>query len=206
MKYVKISVWVIVVAVLAACSSLLPAPPIQELGTPTPDTSLDDTATAAPSVTFTPPPPTPSPTVTETQFPTITPIPTDTPIPSVTPLGAGPTPTPQYACELVEKYPDQWMPFKAHEPFEARWTLKNTGASSWQPVRVVLRYISGVKMYVGEEKQNLTTETPPGSLVLLIVDMRAPKGRGGEYATTWGLVEARTGNVFCAFTAKITTK
>jgi len=61
-------------------------------------------------------------------------------------------------------------------------------------------------MYADEEKQNLTTETPPGDLVLLIVDMLAPKKQGQQYTTTWGLVEARTGNVFCTFTAKITTK
>lgn len=168
--------------------------------------SLADTTTAAPSATFTPLPPTPSPTITQTEFPTITPIPSDTPTPSATPLGAGPTPTPQYACELVDKYPDQWAEFRAHTPFEARWEVKNTGASSWRPLRVVLKYISGVKMYADKDKQDLTTETPPGSLLLLIVDMLAPKVKGQQYATTWGLVEARTGNVFCSFTAKITTK
>jgi hypothetical protein len=97
------------------------------------------------------------------------------------------------------------MAFKAHTTFEARWKVKNIGTISWRPKRVVLRYISGVKMHLFDEKQDLTTETAPNSLLLLIVDMISPKVKG-DYTAVWGLVEARTGLTFCSFTAKILVK
>jgi hypothetical protein len=126
--------------------------------------------------------------------------------PSLTPLGGGPTPTPQFACELVEKYPDNWMEIKTNTNFEARWKVKNSGTTSWRPTRVVLKYISGVKMHIGKvERRHLTAEIAPGSELLQIVEMRAPKAKG-DYATTWGLVEVSTGKMFCGFTAKIIAK
>ena len=70
---------------------------------------------------------------------------------------------------------------------------------------MALKYISGVKMYTGDDHQALTEETAPGSLLLLIVDMLAPKAPG-NYTTVWGLVEKRTGLAFCTFTAKIVVK
>jgi hypothetical protein len=60
-------------------------------------------------------------------------------------------------------------------------------------------------MYVEKDYQKLTADVAPDSLVLLIVDMISPK-KPGEYATIWGLVEARTGLTLCTFTAKITVK
>jgi hypothetical protein len=200
----SLSVFVVFALAVVGCNSLLPAQTASTLPTSTANGAVAQKPTAALTVTLTP---LPSQTLTgtKTPYPTITPIPTDTPIPSATPLGAGPTATPQYACELVDKYPDQWAAFKPHSTFEARWKVKNTGASMWLPGRVALEYISGVKMYVGEDKQDLIYETAPGSLLLVIVDMLAPKARG-NYTTVWGLVERRTGIAFCSFTAKITVK
>lgn len=188
-----------------ACSLSLPAQTAPTPPTATADGVGAQKPTDALTVTLTPPPPSQTPTGTKTPYPTITPIPSDTPIPSATPLGAGPTATPQYACELIEKIPDQWAAFKPRNTFQAIWKVKNTGTMAWLPGRVVLKYISGVKMYTGEDRQDLTTETAPGSLLLLIVNMMAPKEQG-DYAATWGLVERRTGVTFCSFTAKIIVK
>ncbi len=187
-----------------ACSLSLPGQTAPILATATAGLPTQ-TLTVLPADTATPLPPSQTPTGTSTQFPTITPIPSDTPIPSVTPLGAGPTPTQQYACQLIDKYPDNWTAFKPRTKFEARWTVKNTGTLSLQPVHVVLEYISGVKMHVFKDRQALTTEAAPDKLLLLIVDMIAPKVQG-DYTAVWGLVEARTGATLCSFTAKIIVK
>lgn len=196
--------FVVFALAVVGCNSLLPAQTAPTASTVAADGAVAQKPTAALTVTLTPSP-SQTPTGTKTPYPTITPIPTDTPIPSATPLGAGPTATPQYACELIDKYPDQWAAFKPHSAFEARWKVKNIGAITWLPGRVVLKYISGVKIYTGDDQQPLMYETAPGSLLLLIVDMLAPKARG-DYATVWGLVEKRTGITFCAFTAKIIVK
>lgn len=189
---------------VVGCNSLLPAQTASTLPTATAGGAVAQKPTAAPTITLTRLP-SQTPTGTKTPYPTITPIPSDTPIPSATPLGAGPTATPQYACQLIDKYPDPWTAFKPRSTFEARWTLKNTGATIWYPSRVALEYISGVKMYVGDDKQPLVDDTAPGSLLLVIVNMLAPK-TPGNYTTVWGLVEKRTGLTFCSFTAKITVK
>lgn len=195
---------VFALAAVACSNSLLPAQaPFP--ATATPEGSSAQTLSATPAATATPLPPSETPTGTKTQYPTITPIPSDTPIPSVTPLGAGPTPTQQYACELIDKYPDNWMVFKPRTKFESRWTVKNTGTLSLQPVHVVLEYVSGVKMHIFTDRQDLTAGAEPDKLLLLIVDMIAPKVKG-DYVAVWGLVEARTGHVFCSFTTKIVVK
>jgi hypothetical protein len=199
------SVMVFALAAVACSSSLLPAQTAPLPATFTPDGLLAQTLSATPAATATPLPPSETPTSTKTQFPTITPLPSDTPIPSVTPLGAGPTPTPQYACELIDKYPDNWTVYKPREKFEARWTVKNTGTLPLQPPHVAVEYISGVKMHIFKDKQDLTTGADPDKLLLLIVDMIAPKAKG-DYVAVWGLVETRTGNVFCSFTTKIVVK
>lgn len=196
--------FVVFALAVVGCNSLLPAQTASTLPTATAGGAVAQKPTAAPSVTRTRLP-SQTPTGTKTPYPTITPIPSDTPIPSATPLGAGPTATPQYACQLIDKYPDPWAAFKPRSTFEARWTLKNTGATIWYPSRVALEYISGVKMYVGDDRQSLVDDTAPDSLLLVIVNMLAPK-TPGNYTTVWGLVEKRTGLTFCSFTAKITVK
>ena len=193
---------IVVFALVAmACSLSLPA---QTASTPTSVAKGVDQSTAAPTLTLTLRP-TQTPTGTKTPYPTITPIPTQTFTPTITPLGAGPTPTPQYACQLIDKYPDNWMEFKPHVPFEARWTLKNTGTKTWVPGELVVKYISGVEMYAIKDYESLKTETPPDSLVLIIADMISPK-KSGQHITTWGLVESRTKLVLCLFNVKITVK
>lgn len=186
-----------------ACSLSLPAQTASISATATLANTQQPVITL--TITTTPLPASKTPTETRTPYPTITPIPTDTPIPSVTPLGAGPTPTQAYGCQLIDKYPDNWMQIKARTPFEARWTLKNTGTKIWYPNDLTLNYMSGVKMHLGKDYQKLTRDTAPDGLLLLIVDMVSPKN-SGRYAATWALVDARTENVLCSFTAKITVK
>lgn len=185
----------------AACSLSLPA---QTASTPPTATAVVIATTPAipPTLTFTAVPPTLTLTGTPTPYPTITPIPTITITPTVTQLGENRiTPTPSYDCELVEKFPDQWAPYKPRTEFQARWMLKNTGTLPWEFGYVTLRYISGVKMHGSIDKREVPVETLPGQTYRATVHMVSPKAKG-DYATTWGLV-ARGGNIICAFTAKI---
>ena len=204
MKYKTRHTFLLIVFALAAvaCRLSLPA---QSASTPPTAALAAQTPTALPAATETALPPSQTPTATQTLYPTITPIPTITLTPTVTPLGAGPTPTPEYACQLIDKYPDNWMSFKAHSPFQGRWTLKNTGTKIWTPSEVTLEYVSGVEMYAAENFQKLTSDVEPGKLVLLIVDMISPK-KSGKYITVWGLGIAHTDTILCSFTVKITVQ
>jgi hypothetical protein len=187
----------------AACRMPLSA---QTTSVPLPATAAlaTQTLTATPAATNTSLPPSQTPTGTSTPYPTITPAPTITITPTITPLRAGPTPTQQYACQLIDKYPDNWATFKAHSPFEARWTLKNTGTRTWKQDEVILKFVSGVEMYATKSFQTLSGNTEPDKLALLIVDMISPK-KPGEYASIWGLfTSSRT--ALCTFTVKITVK
>jgi hypothetical protein len=195
---------IVALAAAACSSSLLPAalaPPTPIPATFTPSQTL----TAAPTATPTPPPPSATPTITQTLFPTITPIPTDTPIPSFTPVGAGPTATPEFACQVVEKSPDNWQVFKPRASFDGIWKVKNTGSLTWKPQRIVLKFLNGARLYADEQEYDLRSDVEPDSLALLIADLVAPKGKG-EYASTWGLVDLRLNVVICSFTVKITVE
>jgi len=156
-------------------------------------------------MTDTPLPPTESPTATQTEYPTITPAPSLTPIPSFTPIGVRPTSTPMMACAVVEKSPENWESFKPRESFDGIWKVKNTGSTNWNPQRVVFKFLNGARLFADAQEYKLKADVKPGSQVLLIADLVAPKGRG-EYASTWGLVDLRFNSVFCSFTVKITVE
>lgn len=201
--FLTISIFALAVA---ACRLSLPA---QTESTPTatatetvPPTAAG-TPTPLPTVTFTAPPPSQTSTGTPTLYPTISPIPTVTITSTITPLGANrPTTVATYACELVEKFPDQWGTVKANTPFQARWKLKNTGTLDWEPGSIVLRYVSGVEMHGDIDKREIAVQTAPNSTFIATIHMLSPK-KAGDYAATWGLMERATGNLFCAFTVKI---
>lgn len=189
---------------MMACRLSLPA---QTESTPTATETVPPTAARTPTppatVTFTAPPPSQTATGTATPYPTISPIPTITITSTITPLGANrPTTVATYACELVEKFPEQWAPMKANTPFQARWKLKNTGTLDWEPGSITLNYVSGVVMHGEEDKREIAVQTAPNSTFIAVVHMSSPK-RPGDYAATWGLKARATGEIFCAFTVKI---
>ena len=95
-----------------------------------------------------------------------------------------PTPTPVVtnACQIVSTTPSQSMKPKAD--FDAVWTLKNTGTSTWSHTEVDYRYYSGEKIYKRGSAYDLPKDVKPSETIRIVVDMVAP-AKAGTYKTEW---------------------
>lgn len=75
--------------------------------------------------------------------------------------------------------------------FDAVWTIKNTGTTTWDANSVDYKYASGSKLHKYEARYDLGKSVKPGESVKVIVDMQAPS-TAGFYTATWALVNGST--------------
>jgi uncharacterized protein YgiM (DUF1202 family) len=99
-----------------------------------------------------------------------------------------------YSCTITQYTPDFGANFNPNAEFDARWTVRNSGTSSWQTGQADFRFYSGTQMQKYEDIYDLGETVDPGETVQIIVDMQAPSSTG-RYSTSWAL---RVGsNTFC---------
>ncbi len=151
--------------------------------TPLPPTESAPTAEAAS--------PTPQPTATHTAPPA-----TATWMPTATPTTA------PFACQITKQVPANGKNFEPGDDFDTTWTVKNTGASTWDSDEVDYRYDKGDKLHQ-TAIYDLPKTVKPGESVALVVDMTAPDEEG-DYDTTWVL--RRGGFLICTLTVEIEVK
>ncbi len=114
-----------------------------------------------------------------------------------TPPTPTPTPVVTAACQVVSTRPTQSM--KVRTDFDAVWTLKNTGQTTWDKNSIDYRYRSGEKIYKRAAAYDLPKSVKPGETIKIVVDMVAP-AKAGTYKTEWIL-----GNL-CSLPLTITVK
>ena len=142
---------------------------------------------------------------TATQLPP-TQAPTLAPTATFVPATATPTVLPtrsDFVCQVVSSAPAANTAFTAGTDFDGRWTLKNTGTSTWGMSSVDFAYISGTKFQSRFDAIDLPADVSNGNTVELIIDMLAPS-TAGSYQSVWAL---RQGNItFCYVSVNITVK
>jgi len=179
-------------AVQAAMASLTAAAPVE-------------TATSLPTATDVPPtlPPPPQNTVAAPVVSTATPLPTATRRVSG---GGGYAPawtaTPYTdRCQVVSSKPFFGQQMAAGTPFDAVWTVKNTGVRNWNDDF----YFTFWKGNLNSDKVTgpvyVDAPVEKGETASLTVDLVAPQ-QSGVYNSTWALIND-DGVAFCTFTAAI---
>ena len=160
------------------------------------------TNTSAPTETSAP---------TNTLAPTSTEIPTATMAPTFTPTATKviivntstptATSTPKtITCTLTESAPANGADFKPNAPFDAAWTIKNSGSTTWASTDVDIRYLNGQKMHEGADLRDLGADVAVNGTFKLIFDMVAPAVTG-RYTETWVLTQS--GVNLCVMTVTI---
>ena len=110
-------------------------------------------------------------------------LPTATPMPTVEVKPTSTTEPCLYAAFVTETVKDNTK-FSPGESFTKSWTLKNTGACTWnKDYRIV--FSSGNQMG-GPDKQNLTAVVKPGETIQIDLGLTAP-ATAGTYKGTWKL-------------------
>ncbi len=105
-----------------------------------------------------------------------------------------------YACTLIKQNPKDYTKMKTRQYFDMRWTVQNTGSSTWYANWVPFKYIWGPKMQTRGDVFSLPGDIKRGNKANLVVDMEAPKTQG-IYSTTWGLFSGKS--AFCRVTLTI---
>jgi len=119
----------------------------------------------------------------------------------VTPVPGSVTPVPSVgSCTVTTNVPGS---VNKSAEFDARWTIKNTGNTTWDMNSVDYKFLSGTEMHKRDNRFDLPNTVKPGQSITLIVDMVAPK-YSGYYSTTWGIVSGNT--TLCSLPAQIYVK
>jgi hypothetical protein len=102
-----------------------------------------------------------------------------------------PTPVPVTGtdCKIVSTVPNTTLQVRAD--FDAVWTVKNTGTTTWDMHAVDYKYVSGTKMHKYNSLYDLPQTVKPGESVKIIVDMLAPS-TAGTYTENWAIVQGST--------------
>lgn len=122
---------------------------------------------------------TPQPTATRVILPTFTP--SKTARIGIPGQGGG-------NCSVIFQDPKDDSYVDAGKPFDMRWTLKNTGDTTWNRSSVDLRFMSGERMHGSTDLRDLNYDVGAGGAVDILIDMTAPK-ESGEYTSNWALLE-----------------
>ncbi len=113
-----------------------------------------------------------------------------------------PTSTPVAgSCQITSKKPTTTL--AKNTDFDAVWTVKNTGSSTWYTDEVDYRYVSGSRLYKYDDIYDLPGTVKPGASITIRVDMTAP-ANAGTYAMNWALVRSKT--TLCTLPLTITVK
>ena len=152
----KIIGGVLLIAVLAGCSSPAPTPTLA----PTVDTQSTLNAVKTQSVS--------------------------TAVADLTKNAPAGTPTPNnfLGCTIIDFSPVLNTSFAPNTDFDATWVIKNTGAGQWQQNSVDISYSSGDKLQKSESVVDLKNTVASGESYTALVHMHAPAS-AGTYTTTW---------------------
>jgi hypothetical protein len=189
---------------LSACAPMFqPAAPTLDQNSI--QTVIAGTAGAAATQTALLTPPTWTGTVTQnaTSTASITPSPTEGfsfilptvtkspfPLSNLPPSGGG---TKKLSCSVAVVDPAIGAVVSPDQPFQARWTILNSGTNRWDDTAVDYVFVSGDILHL-EAAYDLTRSVRSGASIEITVDMRAP-ATPGSYSTTWNLKDGST--LFC---------
>jgi hypothetical protein len=196
----RIIVGVLLVAVLAGCSSPTPTPtliPTEDIQPTLNAVKTSAAMTVIANLTLTAPTITPTSTITLTS--TATTVPSNTPLPSSTatatfiPWTLTPTQA-AYECRITSTSPAANTTFAPNADFDANWAVKNTGLQKWISNEIDIRYLSGTRLQKTVDVVDLKNDVASGDSYTITIDMRAPADIG-TYTTTWVIV--RGDQVIC---------
>jgi hypothetical protein len=161
------------------------------------------TATAAPSEA-----PTQAPAASEA---TATLIPTLTPVATLKPATGGGNPAPTATrragpdqAQYVSQSPYDGQVYHPSNQFDANWTFKNVGTSTWTKGIYYIRFAGKGTNLAKADKYMVSKDVLPGDSYTFIADMVAP-AQGGRYVSYWQLVN-NNGAVFYEFYLVIDVK
>ncbi len=202
-------VWLALALTLAGCG-VLPAaapPPAEPEATPDFDAlrtevaravilnltleaaqAMQDTPTTQPTIIIVTATAEEESSLTATPFVLATALPTATTRPATSGSGSWrPTATSDYTdqAKLVAQSPKDYTWMDPNEPFDARWTFKNTGKRQWNN-DFYIRHLSGFKAEKGNTFY-FPSNPKVNETVEVVVDMRAPS-QSGHHVTYWQLI------------------
>jgi hypothetical protein len=158
------------------------------------EAALNPTATSTPAQ----PTATTAPTDTPTQdlsAPTSTLVSTLTSVPTLKPVTGGggvvyPTATVRAGpdqAQYISQTPYDGTVFHPGESFDATWTFKNVGTSTWKQGIYYIRWAKEGTNMSPTDKYMLNEDVKPGESHTFVADMVAPP-TGGRYVSYWQLV------------------
>ncbi len=90
-----------------------------------------------------------------------------------------------YRCSIEERAPQDGDNYKPGASFDAKWVIKNSGNKTWKS-NFRYGYLSGVKMFEGNDVYSLNQDIDPGKKLTITLDMVAPETRGTQ-SMVWNL-------------------
>ena len=87
--------------------------------------------------------------------------------------------------------------------FDARWTIQNTGSTTWVKGSTDYRYNSGTKMQKTVDAYDLKADLAAAGTLDVVVDMIAPK-LPGVYQTNWIVAQGST--ILCSLPVVVTVQ
>jgi hypothetical protein len=107
------------------------------------------------------------------------------------------------SCALVAVSPATGTTYSPNGDFDIKWTIKNTGSSTWSKEAVDYQYVGGTKLYKRSSIYDLPSDVASGSQVDIVLDALAPASTG-RYYMTWALVQSNT--TLCTMSVTINVK
>lgn len=151
---------------------------------------LTQTAAARPTATETPTPPptnTPEPTLATTPTTALTVPPTVQPSPTRRSVAD--------RADFVGQSPTDGSVMYPEQPFTLKWTVKNTGSTTWTTSYQVRFFLGDATLRFGAADIRFPKEIKPNESVDLILNMKAPN-KAGDYNTIWVLTNADGANFY----------
>jgi hypothetical protein len=130
---------------------------------------------------------TPEPTSTVVVLPTFTPSKT-TRVggPGGAGVGGG-------TCQVIYQNPEDDTTFNRNDTFQTRWTIKNTSTTPWYRDSMDIRFMSGDRVHLSADANDMSHDVQPGSATDIFVDMiasRTAEDNGTVVKTSnWALME-----------------
>jgi hypothetical protein len=203
-KYAGLSLLLTLVVLLSACR------PTAAPAEPTPDADMIRTAAVETVAAELTEQARLNPTATATDIPTPEPTPTSA-IPTLVPLGmetqtnngSGDAPqqvatqAPPPAGVLADKadwianVPADGAAVQPGQKFEVRWTVRNSGTTTWN-TNYKVRFFSG-NISTPKSEYSFRAETKPGAVAEIVIEAVAPS-EPGEYFTWWKLTNEQGAN------------
>jgi len=202
----RITGGVLLIAVLAGCSSLTPIPTLTPAPTVDIQSTLDAVKTQS-AITVVANLTQNAPTSTPTTSPTLTAVPSFTPQATATnallPLWTA-TPTGSWlGCEIKSSSPAEGASINSSTDFDASWVVKNTGTETWDHNNIDIKYSSGDKLQKSGDLLDLNNDVASGASYTITVNMHTPTDTG-LHTATW--IVSSGAQTMCTLTLTILVK